>query len=415
MSFWLLGLMGLLLLHYCIHCGVQWLNLRSLSTAVPKAVQDTIDASTYARSQAYTTSRTRLDITTASLDLGVWLLLLGSGVLGDLDTWIGAAGWGETVSGLVFFAALGLGLYLVHLPLHIYATFRIEQRHGFNTTTAGVFWADQLKTLVLTALLAGVLLSAVLLFFQAFPRTGWLWAWLSISLVLLLLQVVTPRWILPLFNRFTPLEEGHLRQQLTDLAHTAGFRLASIAVMDGSKRSTKANAFFAGLGKTKRIALFDTLVQTLTPREVAAVLAHEIGHNVLGHIPRLIGGTVLKIGFFLALFALLKDHQGLIQGAGFAEPSLHAGLTVFFLILTPVGLLLGAWHNTRARRYEFEADRYAARLTEAPQDLISALKRLAAHNMANLTPHPWHVALYASHPPLLKRLEALNQEAGDHV
>lgn len=318
-------------------------------------------------------------------------------------------GLGPTAAGLAFFALLGLLGFLAGLPFDIAGTFGLERRFGFGTTSVPTFLTDRLKTLALTALIGGPLLAAALWLFGTYGPGAWLACWAVCALALAGLQHVAPAWLMPLFNTFTPLEPGPLRSALENTAKASGFELTDISVMDGSRRSTKANAFFAGFGRRRRIALFDTLLQRHPDREVVAVLAHEMGHARLGHIPVRLFAGVLQLGLLFGLLALFLEHPEIPAGLGLRGGGAHEAFAAFALFFGPVSLALGVAMGALSRRHEFQADAFAARLTGDADGLILALARLSADNLAEITAHPLTVLLSASHPPVLERIRALRQ------
>lgn len=382
------------------------LNLRAMGPAPPAAFADTVDAATWARTRDYVRARTRLGMVAGTVRLGALLAFWALGGFGALSDLVGRVTTGPVTHGVAYVAALGLLTTLLNLPFAVWSTFGVEQRFGFNRTTPRVFVLDRLKGLAVAGLLGLPLLSLVIAFFAAFGETAWLWAWAATAFFLVAVQIIVPRFVMPWFNRFAPLPEGELRAALLGYAHSVEFPLDEVYLMDGSKRSAKGNAFFTGFGRHKRIALFDTLVARHPTAEVVAVTAHEVGHYRLGHI-RL--GTALSVAHAGALFALLQLFlaEPALYAAFDVAPSIGVGLVLFGLLYTPVELFLGLALNALSRRHEYQADRFAAETTGRPQDLAAALRRLSTDNLSNLSPHPLHVALYHSHPPLAERLRAL--------
>ena len=315
------------------------------------------------------------------------------------------------VTGLLYIGALGLASILLGLPFRAYSTFVIEARYGFNRTTAGTFVADTLKSLVLAALLGGLLLAVILAFFEWAGPLAWLWCWIAATVFSLAVQFIAPTWIMPLFNKFTPLDSGDLHDAILDYARRARFPLRGLFVVDGSRRSSKANAFFTGFGKNKRIGLFDTLVDEYTVPELVAVVAHEVGHYKRRHIWQRMALSIGHLGAMLWILSLFLGQEGLFAAFYVSEPSVYAGLLFFGLLFTPVELALSILVNIFSRRNEFEADRFAAETTGSGEPLIAALKKLSADNLSNLTPHPMAVFLDYSHPPVLQRIAALRQTA----
>lgn len=383
------------------------LGARHLSPNLPERFRNVMDQERYFRSQEYARADLRLDTIQDLCSTALILGLIMSGGFDAVDIFARSFGLSAIPTGLVFFAVLGLGADLFALPFSLYRTFALEERFGFNTTTAGTFALDKLKGWLLGLLIGGPLLAAILWFFKSAGPAAWLWCWLATTAVTLFTTYVAPVLILPLFNTFTPLPDGELKEAIQTLARRAGFAISGLFLMDGSKRSTKGNAFFTGLGAKKRIALFDTLVESQTTQEITAVLAHEIGHSKLGHVKRRLAVSILKTGAVFWLLSLFLGNAELFEACSMSEMSIHAGLLLFGLLYTPVSLALSLISGAVSRRHEFEADAYAAKLTGAPQNLASALTKLSAQNLSNLTPHPLMVLLHYSHPPVLQRLARL--------
>jgi len=342
------------------------------------------------------------------------VLLLGFWFLGGfawLDGWTRSLGGGPIGTGLVFIGVLLLAKSLLDLPFRYYSTFVIEERFGFNKTTRATFWADTVKGLALALVLGLPLLAAILWFFTRFGDAAWLWCWGATAAFTLFVQFIAPTWIFPLFNKFTPLEEGELRAAVLAYARKVGFPLEGLFVIDGSRRSTKANAFFTGFGKRKRVALFDTLIARHSVEELVAVVAHEIGHYKKGHILQGLALSILQAGVLFWLLSLFLTQPGLFAAFGVATPSVHAGLVFFLLLYTPLEVLLALGMQAFSRKNEFEADAYARVTTGAGEPLVRALQRLSADSLSNLTPHPLYVVLHHSHPPLTERVRALRAGA----
>ena len=390
------------------------LNLRSLRPELPDEFRDDWDQEAYSRSQTYTRVRTRFGLLRSSFDLAVLLGFWFAGGFGWLAGWVQSAGFGAVPTGLLFIGALGLGSRLLALPFQHYSTFVIEERFGFNRTSGATFWSDQFKGLALTLLFAGPLLALILHALEAAGPLAWLYCWIATTAFMLLALVIGPAWIMPLFNKFQPLEQGELREALLAYARSTQFPLDDVYVMDGSKRSTKTNAFFTGFGKHKRVALFDTLIASQTTQELVAVVAHEVGHYKRHHIIQRALVSIAHFGLLFWLLSLFLDRAGLFEAFGVGEPSVWAGLVFFMILYSPVETLLSFLSNALSRRNEFQADEFAARTTGQAEALVSALKKLSAENLSNLTPHPLHVLLHHSHPPLLRRIAALRATVAPH-
>lgn len=406
---WFWFVLVALLLVRALDLVATWLNLRSLQTALPREMADVYDAEKYAQSQAYTRVNARFGLVESGFSLLLFLGFWWGGGFGWLDGVV--RGWttGPILGGLVYVALLFLGHYLVSLPLELYDTFVIEERFGFNRTTLRTFVVDQFKSLALGAALGLPLLALVLWIFGALPM-AWLWGWVAMTLVTLALAYVAPTWIMPLFNQFKPLEEGELKAEIHAMAERCHFPLREVMVMDGSKRSAKSNAFFTGIGKNKRIALFDTLVERHSTPELVAVLAHEIGHYRRGHIQKGMALGIVTNGLMFFLLGSVMESRGLFDAFGVAETSVYLSLIFFGILVQPLSALLGVLGNMSSRKWEYEADAYAAEATGEPGALVSALKKLSKDNLSNLTPHPLRVFLDYSHPPVLQRIAALQSQ-----
>lgn len=382
------------------------LNLSRLRPELPEEFRDVFDAEAYAKSQAYTRESERFDLLSGAVKLIVFLAFWLGGGFGWLDGLV--RGWTASpiTGGLAGIALLSLGSSLLSWPFDWWDTFRIEEKYGFNKTTPGVFWVDRIKGLVLSAVIGLPVMALLLWLFGNFPN-AWLWAWLSVTLILLALQFLAPRYLMPIFNKFTPMPDGPLKTAIQGLSERCEFPVKELFVIDGSKRSSKGNAFFAGFGKNKRIALYDTLIEKHPEPELLAVLAHEIGHFKRGHIVQRLAVAVLQLAVVFLLTGLLLNNKGLFAAFGVAEPSVWLSIVFFMILFEPVQTVLGIFSSLWSRKHEYEADAFAANAMRGPQELIDGLKRLARDNLSNLTPHPFHVFLHYSHPPMLQRLAAL--------
>jgi STE24 endopeptidase len=392
---------------YLLERVADRLNLRAASCALPEEFADVYEAGRYSRSQRYLRASTRLGAAAATAGLGTTLLIWLSGGFNLLDRLVRSWDVHPILTGLCFMAILAVAKGVLALPFSLCSTFVIEQRFGFNRTRPLTYVLDILKVLLLAVLLGGPILAVVLAFFRYAGPWAWLWCWAATTAFSLAIAYVAPTWIMPIFNRFEPLEEGELRSAILAYADRVGFPVEGIYVMDGSKRSTKSNAFFTGFGRTKRIVLFDTLIERHTTGELVGVLAHEIGHYKKRHVLK---GLLLGIahnGVMLYLLGLFLGRRGLFDAFYMDATSVYAGLVFFGLLYTPVELILSVALNWLSRRHEWQADRWAAETTGRPEAFAAALKRLSADNLSNLTPHPFYVWLEYSHPPILERVRAL--------
>lgn len=401
-----------LLAGFVLETVADRLNLQALDPELPGEFSGVYDGEKYASSQAYTRVRTRFGFITGIFDLAVLLIFWQLGGFNYLDQLVRVWQFGAVVNGLIFTGLLILAKTILSLPFSLYSTFVIEERFGFNRTTPMTFVADFLKGLMLAVVLGGPLLAAVLWFFATTGSLAWLWCWAAVTAFTLLVQFIAPTWIMPLFNKFSPLEEGELREAIFAFAKTVEFSLQNVFVMDGSKRSSKSNAFFTGFGKNKRIALFDTLIEKQTVPELVGVLAHEIGHYKKKHILQGMMISIMHTGVMFYLLSIFISHPGLFAAFQMEHSSVYAGMIFFGLLFTPIEMLLSPLMNMLSRHNEFEADRFAGEKIGEPESLISALKKLSVHNLANLTPHPFYVFLHYSHPPLLQRIAVLRTVVG---
>ena len=408
-------ILATLLASYLLDLITEIINLKALREELPEEFADVYDREKYRKSQAYTRERTRFGLLTSSFGLLVTLVFWFAGGFNYLDEIVRSWSLGPIWTGLLYIGILILARSAISLPFSIYSTFAIEERYGFNKTTPKTFILDLIKGTALGIVIGGAVLAGVLYFFEYSGPYAWLYCWIAVTLFSLVMQFIAPTWIMPLFNKFTPLEEGDLRSAIMDYARSVKYPLENLFVMDGSKRSSKSNAFFTGFGKHKRIALFDTLIENQTVPEIVAVLAHEIGHFKKKHILQSMVNGILHTGVMFYLLSIFLSHQGLFEAfymENAAATPIYAGLIFFGMLFSPIEMILSVFMQIFSRKNEFEADRYAAETTGDPESMVSALKKLSAHNLSNLTPHPLYVFLNYSHPPVLERIRAIRVLAG---
>jgi STE24 endopeptidase len=396
-----------LLGYYLLDSVAKILNLRNLTMSPPPEFGDVYDEYRYRRSQEYTRMNTWFEIAVSTTSLAVLLVVWFLGGFEILDQWVRSLHVNSLMTGLLYVGTLGVTHELLSLPFKIYQTFVIEQRYGFNQTKPQTFIMDQLRDWILSGVLLASFLAIVLSLLEWLDVRAWIVAWLCTAAISILLQYLAPRFILPLYFKFTPVPAGELRDRVTELCAKEQFSLSDLLVIDGSRRSAKANAFFTGFGANKKIALYDTLINNYSITELVAVLAHEIGHSKKHHVIQhfLLGLFNLFILFFAASLCISRPE--LFAAFGVTTPSYYVGLVLFVILVQPVGILLGILSNFWSRKHEFEADRFAAESLEDPTPLINALKKLSKDSLSNLTPHPLHVGLHFSHPPVLTRVQAL--------
>ena len=392
---------------YLLELASDMLNIRNLKPHLPTEFKGIYDADSYLKSQQYTRVNTVFGIVGNSFDLALLAVFWFAGGFNYTDLMVRSLGYNVVWTGLLFIGLLMFFKALVSLPFSIYSTFVIEERFGFNKTTVATFISDLLKGILLAIILGAPLVALVIWFFEAAGFFAWLYCWIAVTLFMLFIQFAAPAWIMPLFNKFKPLEEGELRDAIMDYARSVDFSLENLFVMDGSKRSAKSNAFFTGFGRNKRIALFDTLIDSHSTSELVAILAHEIGHYKKKHILQSMVIGILHMGLMLFLLSIFVGNKGLFDAFYMDNISVYAGLIFFGILFSPLEIILSVLMNSLSRKNEYEADRFAVDTTGGKEDMISGLKKLSVHNLSNLTPHPFYVFLNYSHPPLLERIRAI--------
>ncbi len=409
MNIYLLIILAAIAADFILDISSNWLNLKALTKKLPDEFSEVYDEETYAKSQEYTKVRTRFGFLTGIFDLALLLAFWFSGGFNWLDQIVRSWEFGELVTGLCFIGILMVAKTIISLPFSIYSTFVIEERFGFNKTTPKTFVLDLVKGLLLGAVIGIPLLAGILAFFMYTGDLAWLYAWLAVTAFTLIMQYVAPTWIMPLFNKFTPLGEGELRTAIEEYTKKVNFPLQGLFVIDGSKRSSKSNAFFTGFGKNKRVALYDTLIENHTVPELVSVLAHEIGHYKKKHIVKGMVISILQTGVLFFLLSFFLSEKSLFDAFYMEQMSVYTGLIFFGMLYSPIEMILSIFMQMSSRKHEYEADEYAATTTGKPGDMISTLKKLSKDNLSNLTPHPFYVFLNYSHPPVLQRIKAIRE------
>ncbi len=402
----LIAIVTILIASYLFERYIEWINSKTWNDKLPTSLEKFYDQDEYSKAQKYDRAKLRLSAVGSSLSLLLMLLFLSSGSFALVDTWAKHQSSELIIQTILFFGVLALVSDILQMPFSIYKTFVIEEQFGFNRSTIKTFFMDKLKGYMLAALLGGSLLALFVLFFEIAGKNFWWIAWISISGVSLLISMFYTSWILPMFNKLSPLPDGELRARLQDYCKKVGFPVADLYVMDGSKRSSKANAFFSGLGSKKKIVLFDTLIEKHSTDELVAVMAHEVGHYKKKHTRLMVIVSMLQTGFMLALFSRVITNPELAHALGANQSSLALGMMAFAILYSPVSLALGILTNALSRKHEYEADAYAASTFNA-EPLMDALKKLSHDNLSNLQPNRWYVRIYYSHPTLLQRLAQL--------
>lgn len=385
---------------------LEYLNLKAMRPDVPDEVASFYDREKYRKSQEYHREVTRFSFITSTLSFVGSILMLVLGGFGWVDGLLRTVTENPILLALLFFGVLGLASDLLTLPFQWYSTFVIEEKYGFNKTTVGTFITDKLKGYVLGALIGGGLLAALIYLVETIGPDFWIWFAAIACLFMLFMNMFYTSLILPLFNKLTPLPDGELKTAIEEFSNKINFPITNIFVIDGSKRSSKANAFFSGIGKKKKIVLYDTLIRNHTTEELVAVLAHEVGHYKKKHIIWSFVLGVVQIVFMLFMLAQMVFNEELSLALGGAQQAIHLNLLAFTILFSPISAITGLFMNIYSRKNEFEADAFA-RDTYNGKALAEALKKLSVDNLSNLYPHPAYVFVHYSHPPLLKRLERI--------
>lgn len=411
---WLTIVLCILVLSYLLDSAVTLLNLKALDPRLPVEFTDVYDHEEYSKSQHYTRATSRVSLVESSLTTFITLVFLVVGGFNMVDNLARSFNFNSIITGLIFTGILMVLSLLLSLPFSIYSTFVVEEKFGFNRITPKLFFTDLLKSICLGIVLGAPLLYLILWFFEKTGPFAWVYCWGGVIVYTIILQYLAPVLILPLFNKFTPLEEGELRDKINTYALRENFKIQGIYTMDGSKRSTKLNAFFTGYGRYRKIAFFDTLLEKLTVDQTLSVLAHEMGHYKLRHIPKRLIGSILHTGVMFFFLSLIMENEVLFQDFGMEHVSIYASLIFFGFLFAPVNLIVSFIFNFFSRKHEFEADNYAVQSTGCKGPMIESLKILSQENLSNLTPHPLNVLLHYSHPPVLERIRALRDQKKNH-
>lgn len=401
-------IVGIVVFNYLFDNLLDLLNLLNWHNELPPEAEGIYDYEKYRKSQRYNKENLRFGFITKTFSFVLVLLMLYKQGFAYVHNIAEGISDNKIIIGLIFFAIIAIASDILSLPFNLYKIFVIEEKYGFNKTTLKTFIADKIKGLLLGAIIGGILLYVISWLYYSFGASFWIYAWITISAFSLLATMFYASVIVPLFNKLTPLPQGELRSAIEAYAQKVNFKLDNIFIMDGSKRSAKANAFFSGLGARKRIVLYDTLIEKHPTDELVGVLAHEIGHYKKKHTLTAVFASILQTGLMLFIFSLVSNNSELPEALGVDEPFFHISILAFTLLYAPLSEILGIGLNILSRKNEFEADRYAAETFSSPP-LQSALKKLSADSLSNLTPHPAYVFVHYSHPPLLKRLAALKR------
>ena len=399
-------IIGVVTFDYIFESVLGFLNVNNQPNEIPEKYSSLMEKEKYSKSVAYSKESHQFSFLSSTISTSITIMVLAFGVFGAFDTYL--ANYIETplLLSLAFFGAIFIISDILNIPLQLYNQFKIEEKYGFNKMTYKLFFTDKIKGYVITAIVGGALISLLIWLIQFLGENFWIIFWVVVSIFMLLVNMFYTSLILPLFNKLSPLKDEELNKKITDYCKSVDFPLVNIYEMDGSKRSSKANAFFSGIGKNKKVVLFDTLINDLSHGELIAVLAHEIGHYKKRHI---ISNYILGIaqtGLILFILSQFVNNEYLSYSLGGASNAIHLNLIAFGILFSPLSRIIGIGMNVFSRKNEFEADAYAKN-TFNGLDLANALKKLSTNNLSNLFPHPAYVFMHYSHPPVIRRLQEL--------
>lgn len=401
-------LMGIITLNIFIEKWLDWLNIRQVPDHLPATLEQYLDHDKLKQTRSYQIANYKFGLVASSFTYMLTMLFIWSGFFGLLDIWLQQFFEFPIVLSLVYIGILFMGSDILSLPFDYYHTFRIEEEYGFNKTTTKTFFLDKMKGYAISIVMGGALLYALLWLIHQVGQDFWWMFWIVAIVFMLGVNLFYTAWILPLFNKLSPLEDGDLKKEILCYAKSVDFSLDNIFVIDGSKRSSKANAFFSGFGKRKKVVLYDTLIDQHTPDELVAVLAHEIGHYKKRHIYYNMATGILQVGVMLFILSQVIYNESMSLALGGNQLAIHLNLIGFTMLFSPLSMLLGIGMNMMSRKHEFEADEFA-KTTYAGEPLAEALKTLSVKTLSNIHPHPWYVFVHYSHPPLIERLERLEE------
>ncbi|MFO7823504.1 MAG: M48 family metallopeptidase [Cyclobacterium sp.] len=399
-------LMGIITLTFIFDKTINYLNINRSIGEVPKTLEQYLSQEKLKESRKYQQTNYTFGLFTGGFSFVLTLIFIGFGFFGWLDESLRALGLSQIPLSIVYFGILFIGSDILSIPFDYYHTFKIEEDFGFNKTTVKTFFADKIKGYILSIIIGGTLLFVLVWLIMEIGRDFWWIFWAIAALFMVFVNMFYSGLILPLFNKLTPLEDGELKNTILNYARSVGFPLENVFIMDGSKRSSKANAFFSGFGKRKKVVLFDTLIEQHTPDELVAVLAHEIGHFKKGHVRTGMTSGILQTGIMLYILSLFIFSEQISYALGGNQMAIHLNIIGFTMLFSPISTILGIFMNYLSRKNEFEADAFA-KSTYAGEPLAEALKTLSVKTLSNIDPHPLYVFVNYSHPPLLSRLKRL--------
>ncbi|MDR3071755.1 MAG: M48 family metallopeptidase [Endomicrobium sp.] len=408
MSFVTYLILSFLVIIYIVETTADLLNVKNISLSIPREFDTYFDKEKYVRSQQYLKANTKVSLISSTLFLVIQIVFVLSGGFNYVNTIATSFGFGPIWTGLIFAGILLFSYEIIKIPFSVYSTFVIEQNFGFNRTNVKTFVTDLFKSWIITAVISSIVFSVILWLFTNTPHCAWLYAFVCITVFQLFVWFIAPIVILPLFNKYTPLEGGELRTSIETYASKENFKMKGVFVMDESKRSTKSNAFFIGFGKFRRIVLFDTLIQKQTVNELTNILAHEMGHFKLGHTTKRMIFSFASTGVMLYILSLFVNKTWLYDAFLMQAQPIYAGVIFFAFLYAPISFIISVISSYFSRRMEYNADSYAAITYGYPEAMVTALKKLSVDNLSNLHPHKLKVFLEYSHPPILDRIKAIN-------
>ncbi|SHN06351.1 M48 family metallopeptidase [Polaribacter sp. KT 15] len=403
-------LIAILIISFVIDKILDYLNAKCFDDTIPIELADVYEETAYKKSQAYKKTNAIFSNLTSTFSFTLTLLFFILEGFSYVDNFARSFTDNNILVALIFFGVIMLGSDILTTPFSYYQTFVIEEKFGFNKSSKKTFWLDKIKSWLMTIIIGGLILSIIIWFYQQTKENFWLYTWLLVSVFSLFMNMFYAKLIVPIFNKQTPLENGELKTAIEKYAEKVGFKLDNIFVIDGSKRSTKANAYFSGFGSQKRITLFDTLINDLETDEIVAVLAHEVGHYKKKHIIFNLVTSILITGFTLYSLSLFINYPIFSEALSVTKPSFHIGLIAFGILYSPITEITNLIMNFISRKFEYQADDFAKK-TYAAKPLISSLKKLSKNSLNNLTPHPAYVFMHYSHPTLLERVLNLNNKS----
>jgi STE24 endopeptidase len=399
-------ILGILSLGFFADKVLDYLNIKRPVPQVPKTLEEYVSPDKLSKAKEYQWANYRFGLVTGSVAFLFTFVLIISGAFGILDQWLSQLIQNPILLSIAFFGIVFIGSDMLSIPFDYYQTFVIEEKYGFNKTTRRTYFLDKIKGYVLSVIVGGGLLALLLFLIHQIGKDFWWQFWAISAIFMVLVNLFYTSWILPIFNKLTPLENGELKEMIVEYAQSVNFPLENIFVLDGSKRSSKANAFFSGFGKRKKVVLYDTLIEQHTPQELVAVLAHEIGHFKKKHILSGMFLSVAQVGLLLFILSEFIFSENMSLALGGSQMAIHLNIIGFTILFSPISSFLGIGMNMISRKNEFEADAYAKQTFDG-MPLAEALKTLSANTLSNINPHPWYVFVHYSHPPLLQRLEKL--------